>query len=156
MGIHLTASDWGEIGLIQTPTARMAPAGTLRLHFSKVQPYTRGNVFFQPFDWLETGFRYTDVANRLYGADIAGDQSYKDKSIDVKFQLSEESHLAPALALGVRDLGGTGLFSGEYLVASKRFGNWDTSLGLGWGYLGKRGNLANPLGAIDPGMNDRV
>lgn len=155
-GVHLTASDWGEIGLLQTPTARMAQAGEFRVHFSKVLPYNRGTLLFQPFDWLETAVRYTDVSNRLYGPNIAGDQTYKDKSLDVKFRLRDESSLAPALALGVRDVGGTGLFSGEYLVANKRFGNWDASLGLGWGYLGKRGNINNPLGWIDPSMSQRA
>lgn len=154
-GMQLTASDWGEIGLLQTPTARMAPAGELRLHFSKTLPYTRGTFLFQPFDALETAIRYTDVSNRLYGSSIAGDQSYKDKSIDLKLRLRQESAHGPALAVGIRDLGGTGLFSGEYLVANKRFGDWDASLGLGWGYLGARGNIGNPLGWLDVGMAQR-
>ena len=152
---QLSASDWGEIGLLQTPTARMAPAGSVRLHFSQVEPYTRGNVMLQPLDWLEGGFRYTDISNRLYGPEIAGNQSYKDKSIDFKLRLLEESDRWPQLALGVRDLGGTGLFSGEYLVASKRWGNWDASLGLGWGYLGARGHLANPLGWLSSSFKTR-
>lgn len=156
VGVHLTASDWGEIGLLQTPTARMMPAGEMRLHFSKVLPYTRGTLLFQPFDWLETAVRFSDVSNRLYGASIAGDQTYKDKSLDLKLRLAQETALTPALAVGVRDVGGTGLFSGEYLVANKRLGNWDASLGLGWGYLGQRGNLNNPLGWIDPATNQRA
>ncbi len=143
---QVTASDWGEIGLLQTPTARMAPSGAVRLHMSRVVPYTSGTVMFQRLDWLETGFRYTDVSNRLYGAaDFSGSQSYKDKSIDLKLRLREETAFGPEVAVGLRDLGGTGLFSGEYLVANKRWGNWDASLGLGWGYLGGRGNIKNPL-----------
>ena len=39
-----TASDWGEIGLLQTPTARMAPSGEVRLHMSHVNPYTSGKI----------------------------------------------------------------------------------------------------------------
>ncbi len=142
---QLSASDWGEIGLLQTPTARMASSGDVRLHMSHVSPYTRGTVMFQRLDWLEAGFRYSDIANRLYGPDIAGNQSLKDKSLDLKLRLWEESAFAPQVALGLRDFGGTGLFSGEYLVANKRWGNWDASLGLGWGYLGARGNIKNPL-----------
>ncbi len=150
-----TASDWGEVGLLQTPTARMAPAGEIRFHFSHVTPYTSGTVMFQPLDWLETGFRYTDVSNRLYGPDIAGNQSYKDKSIDLKLRIREESSLWPQLAVGLRDLGGTGLFAGEYVVANKRWGNWDASLGLGWGYMGARGNLKNPLSALGARFDTR-
>jgi len=152
---QVTASDWGNIGLLQTPTARMAPAGEVRFHLSQVSPYTHGTVMFQPFDWLETGFRYSDVSNRLYGASIAGDQSYKDKSIDLKLRIREESSLWPQLAVGMRDLGGTGLFAGEYLVANKRWGNWDASLGLGWGYMGARGNLKNPLSALGSQFGSR-
>ena len=152
---QLTASDWGEIGLLQTPTARMAPTGAARLHLGRVQPYTRGTVMFQPIDWLEAGFRYTDVSNRLYGPAIAGTQSYKDKSIDFKLRLREETSVWPQLALGVRDIGGTGLFSGEYVVASKRWGNWDVSAGLGWGYLGARGDVKNPLSVLGDRFNTR-
>jgi len=151
----LTASDWGEIGLLQTPTARMEPTGAVRLHISSVQPYTRGNVMMQPLDWLEAGFRYSSVSNRLYGPNIAGNQAYKDKSIDVKIRLREESAVWPQIALGVRDLGGTGLFSGEYLVAGKRWGNWDASLGLGWGYLGARGNVRNPFSFLGSRFDTR-
>lgn len=146
--LSLTASDWGEIGLLQTPTARMAPAGAARFNLSQTKPYTHGNVMFQPLDWLEFGFRYTDISNRIHGPGIAWGQSYKDKSIDLKLRLFEESAYVPQVAVGIRDLGGTGLFSGEYLVASKRWGAWDFSLGLGWGYLGARGNLSNPLSVL--------
>ncbi|BBD78243.1 YjbH domain-containing protein [Hydrogenophilus thermoluteolus] len=146
--ITATANDWGFAGLLQTPSARMAPAGTMRFHFSRVYPYNRGSVVFQPTDWLEAGFRYTDIANRLYGPEIAGDQTYKDKSIDLKLLLHEETAHTPALALGAIDIGGTGLFSSEYLVASKRWRNLDFSLGIGWGYLAGRGDLKNPFSLL--------
>lgn len=154
--IKLTASDWGEIGLLQTPTARMAPAGDMRLQMSHVAPYTRGTVMLQPLDWMEFGFRYTDVANRLFGpADYSGSQTYKDKSIDFKLRLHEETAHLPQVAVGLRDVGGTGLFSGEYLVASKRWGDWDASLGLGWGYMGGRGNIKNPLSVLGSSFSTR-
>ncbi|WP_200853200.1 YjbH domain-containing protein, partial [Klebsiella pneumoniae] len=44
--------------------------------------------------------------------------------------------------LGLRDIGGTGLFDGEYLVATKQVGPLDFTLGFGWGYLGNRANLS--------------
>ena len=152
---QLTASDWGEIGLLQTPTARMAPVGDVRLQLSRVLPYTRGTIMLQPLDWLEFGFRYTDISNRLFGPDIAGNQSFKDKSIDAKLRLWEETNSRPQMALGLRDLGGTGLFSAEYFVASKRWGNWDASLGLGWGYLGARGDIKKPLSFVGSAMKTR-
>jgi len=137
-GLRVAASDWGTIGLLQTPSARMAPAGNFSFSLSYTEPYTRGNVFVQPFDWLEAGFRYINVSNRLFGPEIAGSQSAKDKSFDAKIRLWRESAYVPEIALGFRDLAGTGLFSGEYLVASKRTGPFDWSFGFGWGYLAGR------------------
>jgi len=144
---RVSSSDWGEIGLLQTPTARMGEVGDFRLSLSHVAPYTRLNFMFQPLEWFEGGFRYSSINNRIYGAGLS-DQDYKDKSIDFKVRLAKESAYVPQLALGFRDFGGTGLFSSEYLVASKRYGDFDFSLGIGWGNLGSSGNVKNPLTAL--------
>jgi membrane-associated phospholipid phosphatase len=149
-----TVNDWGVVGLLQTPTARMHESGELAVSASRVYPYTNLNVFMQPADWLEAGFRYTDISNRDYGASIST-QAYKDKSADVKLRLWSESADRPAAALGIRDVAGTGLFAGEYLVLSKRTGTLDWSAGLGWGNVGGRGNIRNPLSAISPSFSTR-
>ncbi len=142
-----SSSDWGSVGLLQTPTARMHNAGHFSFSFSRTQPYTRGNIFFQPFDWLEAGFRYIDISNRLYGpAAFSGDQSLKDKSIDLKALIWPESAYIPQLAIGVRDAAGTGLFSGEYIVANKRTDTLDWSLGLNWGYFAGQSRNAATVG----------
>ncbi len=132
----------------------MSPAGEFRTSYSNVWPYSRLNVMFQPFDWMEAGFRYTSISNREYGPEIST-QAYKDKSIDVKFRLLGESAYVPEVALGFRDIGGTGLFSSEYLVANKRLGDFDFSLGLGWGYLGSSGNVRNPLALLSSRFETR-
>ncbi len=140
-----TASDWGYTGLLQTPSARLRGTGTFSTNIQSVKPYTIWNNFFQPFDWLETGFRYTAVKDVPYNT---GDwsQTYKDKSIDLKGRVIAESDFLPAVAIGMRDIAGTGLFSSEYVVANKRIDRLDFSLGFATGELGKRGNIANPLG----------
>jgi hypothetical protein len=154
--LPITANDWGITGLLQTPTARMAPAGDARFNTGRVYPYERINVFVQPFDGLEAGFRYTTVVNRLYGsADLSGSQPYKDKSIDFKLRLMDESAYMPQVALGMIDFGGTGLFSSEYVVANKRFGNLDASLGMAWGNLGASGNVPNPLAKLSSSFDTR-
>lgn len=151
-----TTNDWGSIGLLQIPTARMAAGGEVRASLVGVYPYARFNLMFQPLDWLEAGFRYTSVLNRFYGdATFSGDQNYLDKSLDFKLRLARETRHTPELALGMVDIGGTGLFSSEYIVASKRTGDLDWSLGMAWGYLGNRGSLKNPLSVISSGMNTR-
>lgn len=153
--VSVTTNDFGMTGALQTPSARMQEAGELAFSLNQTEPYTRINLILQPFEWLQGGFRYVDVSNRLYAADITGSQSLKDKGIDVKFRLAEESRDFPALALGIQDVGGTGLFAGEYLVGSKRLGEFDLSVGLGWGYVGARGAFSNPLALFSSAANDR-
>jgi hypothetical protein len=148
------ASDWGSIGLLQTPTTRMMPAGSALFSYSHTTPYTHYNFAIQPLPWLETAFRYSNDGNVAYG-DYAGTQSYVDKSIDLKVRLLQETALFPELAFGLRDMTGTGLFSGEYVVTNKRYGNFDFSAGLAWGYLGNRGNFKNPFSIIGSGFSSR-
>ena len=149
-------NDFGGVGLLQTPTARMAPAGELSLNANRTEPYSRYSLSLQPLDWLEGTFRYTAISNRKYGVEsLSGSQSYKDKAVDVKARLLQESHWLPEVALGFLDVGGTGLFSSEYFVANKRYKDLDFSLGLAWGYIGNRGNLNNPLGYIDDRFDSR-
>lgn len=153
---RFTQNDFGGVGLMQTPTARMAPAGELSVSASRTSPYSRYSVSLQPFEWLEGSFRYTSISNRKYGPDsLSGDQSYKDKAVDVKLRLWQESHWAPELALGFRDVGGTGLFASEYLVANKRYENFDFSAGIAWGYLGNRGDFDSPAGWLDDRFKTR-
>jgi Exopolysaccharide biosynthesis protein YbjH/Capsule biosynthesis GfcC len=145
-----TANNWGNAGLLETPTARMRSEGYFGLGFSRVRPYEQINLMFQPLPGLEVGFRYSSILNRLYSQNVefSGDQTLKDKSIDLKLRLRRESDGLPEVALGWRDMGGTGLFGSEYLVANKRFGRLDYSIGIGWGYLGNRANLGNPLSGV--------
>ena len=74
-------------------------------------PYERYNTFFEPYDFLELGFRYTNIVNQLYGPfELSGNQTYKDKSIDAKVRLFKETDIIPQLAVGLIDLTGTGFF----------------------------------------------
>ena len=114
-------SNYGTVGLIQMPTARLQPAGSLAFSFSNIDPYLRGSVIAYPFSWFEASYQYTDINNALY-SDVdafSGDQTFKDKSFDVKIGLMSEKNLLPAVAIGIRDVAGTGIFASEYIVASK-------------------------------------
>jgi len=142
-----SVSNYGTVGLLQTPTARFFEEGTLALGWNESQPYQRGSFLAYPFSWFEASYQYTDVNNMLYSLvpAFSGNQSYKDKSFDAKFRLRKETSLAPSIAVGFRDLAGTGLFSSEYIVLSKRFNHMiDLSMGLGWGMM-SGGELRNPL-----------
>lgn len=158
----LNQSDFGGVGLLQTPTARMNPYGELSINYSDSDEYRRTAVSMQLFPWLEATARYTDIRYRLYSQDsnFSGDQSYKDKGFDAKLLLNYEGKYLPQVALGLQDVGGTGIFAGEYIVANKRFsagsvGSFDVSLGMGWGYLGRRDNISNPFCEIADRMCER-
>jgi hypothetical protein len=150
-------SNYGSLGLIQNPNARFLPAGVMAFSWSHNDPYLRGSIVAYPFNWLEASFQYTDVNNELYSEvpDFSGSQSLKDKSFDIKFRLLEESIIIPQVALGLRDLGGTGRFSSEYIVASKKIrSNLDISFGIGWANL-NRNNIQNPLIQISDRFTER-
>ena len=152
-----TSSDLGGVGLLQTPTARFAPEGQIAVNTNLVEPYWRTAISTQPFPWLEATLRYTSIRDRLYGPkEFSGDQAYKDKAFDIKVRLVEESAWLPQLAIGIRDIGGTGLFGGEYIVLNRRHYDLDFSLGLAWGYGGQRGDFRNPLTFISNHFNTRA
>lgn len=140
-------SDFGGTGLLQTPTARIAREGEFSLNVRNNKQYRFYSTSVSLFPWMEATLRYTDVRTRLYSHDLSfsGRQTYKDKSFDMKFRLWKEDYWLPQVALGKRDLGGTGLFDSEYIVASKMAGPLDFTLGLGWGYIGHGGNIKNPF-----------
>ena len=112
-------SDFGGVGLLQTPTARMARE-EISLNYRDNDQYRYYSASVQLFPWLETTLRYTDVRTKQYSSvdAFSGDQTYKDKAFDLKLRLWEEL-LDAAGIRGAKDIGGTGLFDAEYIVASK-------------------------------------
>lgn len=144
--------DFGGIGLMQMPSARMAEEGEFSFSYNHNNEYDFYTLSLQLMPWFETVIRYTLVEDVLYSSyeDYSGDTRYTDKGIDTKVRLWKESQWLPDVSVGFRDLGGTGLFDGEFIAATKSFstnnyGQFDFTLGVGWGYFGTRGNIANPL-----------
>ena len=155
---NISPSSWGITGLIDSPSARFRSEGGLLLQINETHPIRRYNVIFSPFDWFEGGFRYVSIQNRYYSNDpeFSGTQSYKDKNFEFKVRLLEETNYLPQLALGFRDFAGTGLFSSEYLTSSKRLGNIDFTLGLGFGALSSMDdNIRNPLSFLSTEFKHR-
>ncbi|MCK5042082.1 MAG: YjbH domain-containing protein [Sphingomonadales bacterium] len=170
-GDEYSVNDFGGIGLLQTRTARFAPDGQLNMGASFVNPYRRYFVTWQILPQLEATFRYTDVQNVRFGAgafDLSQGQFFDDlfhlrnggtnldRGFDIKFKLLSEGKYNPAIAVGLQDFIGTGLFSGEYFVASKQFGSLDVSLGLGWGVMGNRAHFGNPFSIFGEKYNTRT
>lgn len=155
--IGVSQAVHGGVGLIQTPTARMSLDGGFNASYHDNEEYRYWTASIQVFPWLETTARYVDIRNRLYSGsqDFSGDQTLKDKGIDAKFRIWQESYWLPEVSLGFRDIGGTGVFQSEYIAASKRWGNFDFHLGMGWGYLGLAGNFTNPFCKVKESFCDR-
>ena len=144
-----TSSNFGDTGLLEMPSARIMPEGTLKNGINSFFPYEVTSMSAAPFSWMEAVFRYTEVKNQKYGpAYYSGNQTLKDKGFDVKFRVFNETKYFPSIAVGLRDIAGTGLFSGEYLVASKQIEDFDITVGLGWGALGRDENISNPFKSI--------
>lgn len=138
-----TGSDFGGVGLIEMRNARFRPDGTLEAGAALRHQRRFWFANFQALPFLETTFRLTDRLDAT-----AGEGTTSDRALDLKMRLWEENKWRPALALGLQDVIGTGLYGGEYLVASKRFWDLDVTLGMGWGRLGTGGDLRNPRGMI--------
>jgi hypothetical protein len=138
--------DFGGVGLIQMPSGRMAGEGEFNINVTANEDYYHGAISLQVFPWLESTIRFTQTPDVLYSSDpsFSGDTYYTDKGIDLKLRLLEESYWLPETSVGLRDIGGTGLFDSEYIAMTKRFGPLDATVGFGWGYIGNSGNLSNP------------
>ena len=64
--------------------------------------------------------------------------------------------MLPAIAIGINDIAGTGLYSSEYIVASQGVNNLDFHYGIGWGELsGSDSNFKNPLGYLNNRFKNR-
>lgn len=143
-------STFGMPGMIDMPTARVLPDGTLGLSIVSFPGTQRATLSFQALPRVTLSFRYASISEWLPGVRTW------DRSFDLHWQIREESRFLPALALGLRDFIGTGGYSGEYVVATRSFGpRLNASLGMGWGRLASHGGFSNPLSALHPGFADR-
>jgi hypothetical protein len=146
----LPHNNYGSVGLIDMPSARMAPDGELSAGAFFTQNIQRYNLGFQALPWLETSFRYSGLQhfNSLYPV-------YFDRGFGAKIRFWQESDILPEVSIGVSDVVGTGIYGGEYLVASKQFGAVDATLGMGWGRLGSTALFKNPLKLISSSFESR-
>ena len=141
--IESTSSNYGLTGILETPNARMMNEGGLQFTFSSSFPNEFTTITASPFAWLEASYRYTEIKNKKYSRDVSfsGNQTAKDKGFDFKVRLLKESDYLPSVAVGLIDVGGTGVFASEYFAFTKSFGNLDATTGIGWGNLGRGGDL---------------
>ena len=151
-----SSSNYGNTGILEMPNARFMEEAKMRLNFSGSFPHEYTSLTTSPFNWFEATYRYTEIKDELYGPSIySGNQSLKDKGFDMKFRIFKESSYLPALAVGLNDIAGTGLFSSEYIVATKNYRDIDFTLGLGFGLLGTEGGISNPFTSLSDSFKRR-
>lgn len=139
---------YGSTGIIDLPSAEMQPDGQVTASYSQFGGFVRRNFSFQALPRVEMSLRYSTIHNW----DRPNDPTYDlfDRSLDMRLQLLKEGDFLPSLTLGFRDLLGTGVYSSEYLAATKSFLNDDLKVtaGLGWGRLASVGGVENPFCSI--------
>lgn len=143
----------GVSGLINTPSARFAEEGTLSLVLNRGIPDRKYILSASPYNWLEASLFYVDIVGKEYPGGFK--QSYKDKGFSAKVKILDETDYFPQLAIGLNDLAGTGFYNSEYIVLSKKFSNYDISLGMGWGNYSDGLSIQNPLIKLDDSFNSR-
>jgi len=135
---------YGVTGTIDTPSALSQPDGQLSTTVSHFAGMTRTTLTFQILPRVEGSFRYIKSADLNFG----GFRDYYDRSFDISLRIFNETRYFPAVKIGLQDFIGTGLWSAEYIVATKSFGDRVTVTGgLGWGRLATANNLGSPFGA---------
>ena len=141
-----TYNNHGIVGLINTPTARFFDEAVHGLTFHDGTPDQKITLTSNPYEWLEASFFYTNIQGVPYpGYEY---QDYKDKGFNLKLRLKQEGAF-PAIAVGLYDFAGTGLYSSEYIVGSYGINKLDLHFGIGWGELdGASKQIKNPLGYI--------
>jgi hypothetical protein len=145
LSLPVSASDYGTTGLIDIPTARMSSDGTFTTTAAIQSKSSSYAVSYQATPWLEATFRYTGF-NEFH---------YYDRNYAAKLRLWPEQDYIPQVAVGIRDIVGTGIFGSEYLVASKAYKNFDFTYGIGWGRLAGSGVVANPMKLISDSFAKR-
>ena len=151
-------NNYGIVGTIHTPSARTFEEGVHGVTIYRGTPNQTVTLSANPFDWLEASFFYTNIQDRPYCYDFTSVfclQDFKDKGFNVKLRLKEQG-VFPAVAIGLNDFAGTGLYSSEYIVGSYGINRTDFHFGIGFGLLnGSDQRFKNPLGIISDKFYDR-
>ena len=143
-----THNLFGMTGLIDLPSADMQPDGQFTATAGYFAGYLRNTVSAQFLPGLEVAFRYSILEDLSVNTDLF------DRSFDAKVRLLQESDVWPAVAIGLQDFLGTGVFSSEYIVATKGletedYGNFRFTAGFGWGRYAGLNGVRNPLSVVD-------
>ena len=143
---------YGTPSLIDMPTAQSADDAEMAATVGYFAGTTRTTLSFQISPRLSGSFRYSNIKN---APEVGGSGLY-DRSFDLRYRLIDEGPNRPSVAIGLRDFIGTGVYSSEYIVASKQIApTLAFTAGLGWGRLGSSEGFSNPLGIFSKSFEIR-
>ncbi|MEW6600773.1 MAG: YjbH domain-containing protein, partial [Nitrospirota bacterium] len=128
--------------MIEVPTARVLGENRYRVGFTQVRPYRYYYGAISPLRGLEIDGKITEVLG-VQGLSDPEYGNFKDKSIDIKYQLIPEGRYIPAVAVGIMDPHGTRIYPSQYIAASRQVYPFDFTLGFGNGRFGDKPLLAN-------------
>ncbi|MCQ0091848.1 YjbH domain-containing protein [Roseovarius sp. M141] len=133
-------------GLIDMPTAEMAPdaqlSTTVSFYGAGNSSTTRTTLTFQVLPRLSASFRYSGIGGIMPDRGRPTFNTLYDRSFDLRYRLVNEGRYVPAIAIGLQDFIGTGLYGGEYLVATKTFNSrLRVTGGIGWGRFGSHNSF---------------
>ncbi len=135
-------------GLIDMPTAEMAPdaqlSTTVSFYGSGRNSTTRTTLTFQVLPRLSASFRYSGIGGIMPDPGRPTFNTLYDRSFDLRYRLVNEGRYIPAIAIGLQDFIGTGIYGGEYLVATKTIASrFRVTGGIGWGRFGSNGSFGS-------------
>ena len=116
------------------PTARVKPDWTVRLKAGSADPWTYFGGAIGIFDIFEFHGQFTRTDTIIAFPGFAYGAT-KDRSAGMRAVLIKENEFFPQISVGFYDAIGNGFLSSRYLTASKMFGNFDVTIGLGQGIL---------------------
>lgn len=142
---------YGLPGLVEMPTAHSMQDADFAVTLAHFAGQTRGTLAFQITPRLTGSFRYSHIPDYP----LRGLDRY-DRSLDLHFRFMDEDGWRPSMAVGLRDLGGTGIYASEYIVATKSLGSKvDVTAGIGWGRMATHGSFDNPFSVFGDRFDTR-
>jgi|GEM_PF-5272077 len=133
-GMAPSLNQFGTTGLIDMPSAESQPDAEISATVAGFGGAARSTFTFQVLPRLSGSFRYSKVPNWTNG------EATYDRSFDIQYRFLDEGKYLPSMAVGLRDFMGTGIYTSQYLVATKSLHpKLKVTAGLGWGRLSDTG-----------------
>jgi hypothetical protein len=140
----------GSLGLNTVPNARMNPQGTFAVGLSTQDRYLHSYIGAQIADPLYIGLRQSAEISSL-----GAEPTRLSPGIDFKLRLLTENKITPEISIGAHSAIGHKRTASEYIALSKRYNNFDFTLGAAWGRMGSAGHISNPFKSLGGHFNKK-